>query len=186
MPCNSAHSPCAAASRIAESAPHETTKAGGVLSGAVTQRRRRTPATSITKCCAGYRLKAAIFTHADGNSAWSAPASPSAVTVVASLWGSQNAGAPAGESSGSQGKTQAPSPSQALLFVLRDFGPCRNPLFTQSMILTVAGVAAQELLRKIRVIMGRTSADGRLRPPSQSIGHTHSVVITQTGQASNL
>ena len=51
------------------------------------------------------------------------------------------------------GKAQPPPPGQTLLFLFFRRGMCCDPRLGFGVIMAVVGVALQELLRKIRIVM---------------------------------
>jgi hypothetical protein len=75
------------------------------------------------------------------------------VTTSQATRGDHKAGLTRGLSSGSQGKLQAPSPGQTLHFLDFDFGIICNALMRVSIVAAVFGIASQELLREISVVM---------------------------------
>ncbi|PKP95818.1 MAG: hypothetical protein CVT75_00195 [Alphaproteobacteria bacterium HGW-Alphaproteobacteria-14] len=74
--------------------------------------------------------------------------------VVPSTSGDQCAGSSFADLFGSQGKAQAPSPSQALTFFLCVCQSGKCALLCLSVFAGIVGVAAQEFLREIRMVMG--------------------------------
>src|SRR3546814_20413594 len=111
---------------------------------------------------------------------------PSTRMVVARRSGDQCAGAAAGGASGQTGKAQAPSPGQTLPFANCARRALGDAAFGRAMIVAIALIAAQELLREIRVIVRHKVGGRRSRPPSRSAGHKLSVQTAQTGQASTV
>src|SRR3546814_1612484 len=111
---------------------------------------------------------------------------PSTRMVVARRSGDQCAGAAAGGASGRTGKAQAPSPGQTLPFANCARRALGDAAFGRAMIVAIALIAAQELLREIRVIVRHKVGGSRSRPPSRSAGHKLSVATAQTGQASTV
>src|SRR3546814_10178452 len=92
--------------------------------------------------------------------------------VVARRSGDQCAGAAAGGASGRTGKAQAPSPGQTLPFANCARRALGDAAFGRAMIVAIALIAAQELLREIRVIVRHKVGGSRSRPPSRSEEHT--------------
>ena len=67
--------------------------------------------------------------------------------------GDQWAGVWRGFACGSVGKAQAPSPGQALLFVVFDRGKSSNALLGVGIIAAVVGITVQEFLREVRIVV---------------------------------
>jgi hypothetical protein len=67
--------------------------------------------------------------------------------------GDQCAGVSCGELAGSQGKAQAPSPSQALLLFLRAMRRVASAPLRIVIIANIIRITSQEFLREIRVVM---------------------------------
>ncbi|BBB14257.1 hypothetical protein SPYCA_3515 [Sphingopyxis sp. FD7] len=70
-----------------------------------------------------------------------------------------------GSASGAVGKAQPPPPGQTLLFGKGTVGMGSNPLAGFGMVAPVVGIALQEFLRKIRIVMVPVLIRSRLRPP---------------------
>ena len=77
----------------------------------------------------------------------------STTTTSGAARGDHSAGQARGSASGAVGKAQPPSPGQTLLFGLSNVRVLRDPESRLGMIFGVGGVALQELLRKIRIVM---------------------------------
>jgi len=67
--------------------------------------------------------------------------------------GDQWAGLWRGFACGSVGKAQAPSPGQALLFMMFDRWEASNALFSFGIIAAVVGITVQEFLREVRIVV---------------------------------
>ncbi len=74
-------------------------------------------------------------------------------TTSGAASGDQSAGLVRGSASGKVGKAQPPPPGQTLLFFLHRSRILSDPVLCLSMIEAVAGIAIQEFLRKVRIIM---------------------------------
>jgi hypothetical protein len=77
----------------------------------------------------------------------------STTTTSGAAWGDHSAGQARGSASGAVGKAQPPSSGQTLLFGLSNGRVLGDPVLRLGMILAIGGVALQELLRKIRIVM---------------------------------
>lgn len=177
----------AASSRSAARELAGMTKAGSMRSGAVVmQTRSRMSRHDKIRCWASPSSNAASVSVCGGSNSAMCSIPPSIRMVVARRSGDQCAGAAAGGASGRAGKAQAPSPGQALPFVLGARWLLGDPAFGRAMIVAIAFVATQVLLREIRVIVRRKVGGGRTRPPSRSARHKLSVATAQTGQGSTV
>lgn len=75
------------------------------------------------------------------------------ITTSGAAVGDQSAGVSRGFARGSVGKAQAPSPGQALLYFLLGLGMLGDAGQRVCMVQTIFGVAIQEFLREIRVVV---------------------------------
>jgi hypothetical protein len=85
----------------------------------------------------------------------------STTTTSGAAWGDHSAGQARGSASGAVGKAQPPPPGQTLLFGWSSGGIPGNPVSRLGMIQAVSGIALQELLRKIRIVMVSVLICGR-------------------------
>ncbi|MEQ1515111.1 MAG: hypothetical protein ABL931_01320 [Usitatibacteraceae bacterium] len=67
--------------------------------------------------------------------------------------GDQCAGLWRGFASGFVGKAQAPSPGQALLFMVFDRREASNALLGFGIVAAVVGITVQEFLREVRIVV---------------------------------
>ncbi len=75
------------------------------------------------------------------------------ITTSGAAAGDQSAGVSRVFACGSVGKAQAPTPGQALLFFLLGLGMLGDAGKRVCMVPTIFGVAIQEFLREIRIVM---------------------------------
>lgn len=75
------------------------------------------------------------------------------ITTSGAAAGDQSAGVSRGFACGSVGKAQTPSPGHALLFLLLGLGTLGDAGQRVRMVPTIFGVAIQEFLREIRIVM---------------------------------
>ncbi len=67
--------------------------------------------------------------------------------------GDQSAGHSRAFACGSVGKAQAPSPGEALLFMVFDRWEASNALLGVGIIAAVVGITVQEFLREVRIVV---------------------------------
>lgn len=89
-------------------------------------------------------------------------------TTSGATIGDQSAGLTRGSASGKVGKAQPPPPGQTLLFCQRRRRIFSHPVLRFGMIAAVVGIAIQEFLRKVRIIMVPVLIGGGRRPPRDS------------------
>lgn len=116
------------------------------------KRSRAVPCATTTWCSAAV-MASTRGSEPGGSEIARSRSAASMTTTSGAASGNHIAGSSRGFAIGSEGKAQAPSPGQALLFFnlgLRkkgDAGKCIR------MILAIVGVTIQELLREIRIVM---------------------------------
>lgn len=86
-------------------------------------------------------------------------------TTSGATIGDQSAGLVRGSAPGKVGKAQPPPPGQTLLFCHRRRRVCSHPILRLGMIAAIVGIAVQEFLRKIRIVMIPVVISGGRRPP---------------------
>jgi hypothetical protein len=82
-------------------------------------------------------------------------------TTSGAACGDHSAGQARGSASGGVGKAQPPPPGQTLLFGWSSSGIPGNPVVRFGMVTAVVGIALQEFLRKIRIVMVSVLICGR-------------------------
>lgn len=85
----------------------------------------------------------------------------STTTTSGAACGDHSAGQARGSESGAVGKAQPPPPGQTLLFGWSTGGILGNLVLRFGMIAAIGGIALQEFLRKIRIIMVSVLICGR-------------------------
>lgn len=83
------------------------------------------------------------------------------ITTSGATFGDHSAGLSRGFAIGSEGKAQAPSPGEALLFLPFGLGKQNHADHGLGMITAIVRISIQELLREIRIVMMSILIRGR-------------------------
>ena len=162
----SAASLAAACKRRTACAPDGATNAVSGRAGlwAIERRKRLLPLSKTSWRCAAFVLTA-FSAHSTGRSNRSGSRGVSRMTTAGARCGDHSAGLCRTSALGNVGKAQPPPPGQTLPFGYPVGGIGFGPGFGLLIICDVVGVALQELLRKIRIVMIPVPISGRWRPP---------------------
>jgi hypothetical protein len=146
------------------------------------QRRSRAAPLAATRWCSFRSLWSASGSK-PGGSGIAVMSAVSTTTTSGAALGDHSAGQARGSASGGVGKAQPPPPGQTLPFGWSGGRVLGNSILSFGMIAAIVGIALQELLRKIRIVVVSVLIGGLMRPPRNTSGHRTPAKHRRTGQA---
>lgn len=140
--------------RKAQTGSHGIENAGTWRRGAWrTHRRSRAVPCATTRWCSASVVASTSGSEPGGSGIARSRSAASMTTTSGAASGDHSAGFSRGFAIGSEGKAQAPSPGEALLFLPCGLGSKRNARHGLGMITAIIGISIQELLREIRIVV---------------------------------